>query len=374
MPATVNGVSIQAMTLRLPLVGSWECTLTADTTDAAKVNGPAVIDIDGRKLTGTAEASADAGGKVTARVIAGANGLAATLAPRSYNPTTVRVVLGHILTDAGETLAADADSATLSRTVDGWTRTAQSGKDALKRLADFLGVAWRHKLDGSVWIGPETWPTVEPKHVVEKEEPTEQAVTVALESLGVLPGETFRAARISAAEYTLDGSKLRLKAKSGSTRDPLAEKFANIIKRETQTDYFALYPARVVRQNADGTIDVKVDSPKMPGMSKLPIRHGVPGVTALEVATGARVLVGFEGAQPSKPYAALWEGASTLTRIRYGGVHEFDGTEAVALESAVASWCSSANTAITAALTAAGSPAPPPGPLTDAASESLFAK
>jgi hypothetical protein len=184
----------------------------------------------------------------------------------------------------------------------------------------------------------------------------------------VMPGQTFRSARISLAEYRLDGSRLRLRAQSGSARSEAADLLSQMIKRETQTDYFALYPGRVAKQNADGTLEVKIDSPRIPGMSKLPIRHGIPGVTAIEVATGARVLVGFEGADPSRPFACLWEGANSMTRLRVGGVLEVDGTEAVAIASGV-------ETRLRAIEMWGPSVTPPltPAPAT-IASESLFAK
>lgn len=348
MAATVNGVAIQDMTLRGALVGTWEATLTADTTDASKISGAATIELDGVRYVGTATANADEGGKTTARVVAGANGLGTTLAPRSYTGTTIRVLVADILRDCGETLSADADAATMGRTIEGWVRLRQTGRDALKRLVEFVGgIAWRSRRDGSVWIGPETWPTVEPDFTLIAEMPTENAVEVALEGLDVSPGDTFRSVRISEVEYRLSGSALRLIAKTGAAKNEAGAALSNLIKRETQTDYFALYPARVAAQNADGTLEVKLDSPAMPGMSKLPIRHGLPGVTSIEVQTGARVLVGFEGAQPSKPFACLWEGADNMTRIRLTGVLEVGGDGAVALASPISTWATSVESRLT---------------------------
>jgi hypothetical protein len=45
------------------------------------------------------------------------------------------------------------------------------------------------------------------------------------------------------------------------------------------------------------------------GTSQVPIRHGVPGM-ACKVPPGARVLLSFDGGDPRKPYASLWEGAA----------------------------------------------------------------
>jgi hypothetical protein len=38
----------------------------------------------------------------------------------------------------------------------------------------------------------------------------------------------------------------------------------------------------------------------------------------VRVPAGSRVLVGFEGASPSRPYASLWEG-SALDEVKLGG-------------------------------------------------------
>jgi hypothetical protein len=76
-------------------------------------------------------------------------------------------------------------------------------------------------------------------------------------------------------------------------------------------DFLARYPARVVKQNGDGTLELIPDDARIPGMSKVPIRYGVPGIRAT-VAPGARVLLGFAGGNRDAPEAELWESASVL--------------------------------------------------------------
>ena len=78
-------------------------------------------------------------------------------------------------------------------------------------------------------------------------------------------------------------------------------------------DYLALYPARVVVQNDDGTLDLQPDDARLPAMQRVPIRYGVPGVTAT-AAPGSNVLVGFEAGDPARPVAMLWEVSSTPKR------------------------------------------------------------
>ena len=81
-------------------------------------------------------------------------------------------------------------------------------------------------------------------------------------------------------------------------------------------DYLALYPARVAAQNGDGTLELVPDDPRLPGLSSVPVRYGTPDTTAV-VASGARVLLGFAGGDPSKPIATVWESAS-ITSITIG--------------------------------------------------------
>ena len=77
-------------------------------------------------------------------------------------------------------------------------------------------------------------------------------------------------------------------------------------------DYLAQYPAKVVTQNGDGSLELVPDDTRLPTYSAVPIRYGVPGVSA-QVAPGARVLLGFAGADPQKPIAELWESASVVS-------------------------------------------------------------
>lgn len=80
-------------------------------------------------------------------------------------------------------------------------------------------------------------------------------------------------------------------------------------------DPLALYPGRVVSQGDDGTLDIKPDAAKLgAGLAMVPVRHGLPGVT-VRVRPGARVLLGFEGGDITRPFAALWEagGLESLT-------------------------------------------------------------
>lgn len=87
--------------------------------------------------------------------------------------------------------------------------------------------------------------------------------------------------------------------------------FARIIRGSLPgVDFQALYPAKVVSQNSDGTLELRPDLEKLPGLSNVPYR-GLPGIT-VKVASGARVLLGFENGSPTQPIVTLWETHSLL--------------------------------------------------------------
>lgn len=83
------------------------------------------------------------------------------------------------------------------------------------------------------------------------------------------------------------------------------------------TDYHALYPATVRGQNSNKTLELVPDKTSIPPLSSVPIRAGIPGAV-ITLQSGARVLLGYENGDPSKPYAGLW-GDGTLTTIALNG-------------------------------------------------------
>lgn len=83
------------------------------------------------------------------------------------------------------------------------------------------------------------------------------------------------------------------------------------------TDYHALYPAKVISQNGDGTLEIQPETSKLGPISKVSIMLGLPGAS-VTLAAGASVLLGFEAGDPSRPKVMLW-GASTITTLSLNG-------------------------------------------------------
>lgn len=96
-------------------------------------------------------------------------------------------------------------------------------------------------------------------------------------------------------------------------------------------DHLAAYQCTVVTQNANGTLELKPDDIRLPGYSNVPIRYGVPGISAT-VSNGARILLEFAGGNPQRPIATVWEIASVISLtvpanlINLGGASGLQGS------------------------------------------------
>lgn len=122
-------------------------------------------------------------------------------------------------------------------------------------------------------------------------------------------------------------------------------------------DYLAAYPCKVVTQNADGTLELQPDDVRLPPMSRVPIKYGIPGVTAT-VQNGGRALVEFSGANPQYPFATIWESASLNTLIIAGGSNgAARNGDTVGSTTAMGTWMTQVATAVN--LLAPGSVTPP---------------
>jgi hypothetical protein len=73
------------------------------------------------------------------------------------------------------------------------------------------------------------------------------------------------------------------------------------------------YRGTVVSQ-AGQAVDVRMDDPRIPGMSGIALQPGLPGAT-VEVFAGARVLVAWENGDPAKPVALLWDQGAHAGRV-----------------------------------------------------------
>jgi hypothetical protein len=214
-------------------------------------------------------------------------------------------------------------------------------------------VSWRVLADGSVWVGRETWPTSlleEYAHI--DQAPGAGSMEIVAAEPAIYPGEVFEERRVSVVTHRIDNGRVRTRIlwEKAAQEDRLKGGLLAVVRSAfPRIDFLASYPARVVAQNADGSLELIPDDARFPAVSRVPIRYGLPGVKAT-VAPGARVLLGFAGGDPAKPQAELWESA-TLLKLEVLGAEVIVGTGATqpaALATALRTELDALWTAITA--------------------------
>ncbi len=325
--AVLAGSDVLRGRVTFRLIGAWDAELVVATTDASTLTGTVTLDLGGLLHVGTVTvAEADEGGLVTVRLVGGRGGLDEAVPPLAYRTTTAQAVLADALGLGGESLAVDGDTATLGASLPRWTRTAGDVGGSVAAVARDLGVSWRMTSAGAVWVGPESWAPVEVDHTVEAEDLTNSTIRVAVEDVTLKPGATWAGRRVSQVVYLLDDTKLRADVSYGDTRDELAALLAKLVQRETAgRDLEATYTARVLGQNADGTLELRPNDARIPQLSAVPCRFGVPGVEAMQIASGIDVLVEFENGSGKAPIVTGFPSGSSLklsissTDLRLGG-------------------------------------------------------
>ncbi len=320
MAYSVNGIPLLTTDLTEPRIGAWRGELEADTEEP--LTGAITLDLNGITFSGTVlpNRSGAHGGSTRAAFVGGKGGLSRELPAQNYASGVILVstVLGDILRGAGETLAPDSDASVLRRQLPKWHREAGPASHALVRLLDVAQATFRLNRTGQIWVGVDTYPTVDPEHVLTDEDWSAGILTLDVEAPGLGPGTTFRDHRIEQCIHRLRRNSLTTEAHLSTLRSSL-DKFLGRIRQGI--DYSRNYPCRVVAQNADGTLQLMPDDPIMKGrgLDKVPIRLGLPGMS-VDVLSGARVMLAFDAGDPARPYAALWDadGNEHVQRIDFG--------------------------------------------------------
>jgi hypothetical protein len=303
--------------------GTWHahCEIDHPSDDAQVVTGPFTFNIDNVEFRGTVVPDRSGvqdgtGGRQQLYVVGGAGGLDTEIQVRNYasGQTRAQTIIEDILRDSGESLSTEADQTYLNKRVTGWQRAAGKAQLALDQICEAIGAQWRVLRDGTVWIGQDQWPEIEPSGTVEGQDWASGSVTVAPDFPTLVPGVIVRGQQIHQVEHHFgDDGKLRTECRAKSHRQ-LVDGFLDRAQRKNVYGY--RYRCTVKNQNDDGTVDVVTDDEKMKGkgVSKCRMRFGLPGVTA-KVSNGARCLLGWDDADPSLPYVSDFESAAAFITI-----------------------------------------------------------
>ncbi len=295
--------------LVMPLRGNWTATVALHSPTAPAAGSPASIVFvreSGAEdvFAGTVRRSGIAAGSVAASVtiVGGAGQLLADLPPRDHRPGVTEIPAGlvasGIAADAGEQLAAGVEAALDGRTVHRWTRIAMPARDALDLLADTLGWGWRVLADGTIWAGPETWTALDVTKYLSAV-PDEAGAVYSCDGAPLRPGVTLATPegdrRVVEVAYSVQPGATRVNVRAAVPGDPPPV-------RGSRELYLASYAAKVAEQDADGTLRLTCDDPRLPDLRGVPFRLGIPGA-AVTLPVGARVRARFESGDPRGAYA-----------------------------------------------------------------------
>jgi hypothetical protein len=280
--------------------GAWFADVAIDKPEDADVpDGPFSFEIEGVEFRGTVKParSGEFAGRTHLRVIGGA-------------------VVADILRDSGETISSESDQALLDKQIAGWHRMGGPGKNALTQVLKPQGATWRVLRDGTVWVGTDGWPEVEPNGTVLDVQHGDGVVLSAPDTPDAVPGIVVSGHRIVQVVHRLDERGLRTEHHARSVRtvrDALLEPL------RAEIDYSRRYPCKVTAQNADGTLQVLPEDEKIKGrgLDRCDVYVGLPGTT-LKVPAGAECLVAFRAGDPSRAYVDGWLQGTAFTSIDIG--------------------------------------------------------
>lgn len=205
---TANGLSVVEATINLPRVGVWHAELRVDSIK--DIAGPISIEFGNQTFLGTAHTAGLSSGSAHIRVAGGKGTLKNEIASKSYINVPVSIPVRDAITDGGEQFAETSDAQLLARSVTSWTRTQGPGGAALLKICAHINATWRMKIDGSIWVGVDSWPlsTIKDFDLV-SESPQSARIEIGSIDPTILPGETFKGRKVSYVMHTVTDSKVR---------------------------------------------------------------------------------------------------------------------------------------------------------------------
>ena len=335
-----NVAAVKEADLLQPQVGNWSINIAEMAGDDAVLSdstGAVTVQWSGSTLQGHVERAAPDRGIWQGLIVGGKGGLNKAVTAQHYYQTPAMNIVKATLELVGETLATDS---TGLNTVINYPRRAVSASRCLDELCDVLGLIWRVKLDGTVWLGTYTWPTAKATFVYQRSSNENDAklmpdvgqpllepgTTIVLDSSASATAEEKSAQKIGVAMYTISDSLSKAQV---WFVDPLADSqiddqlapdrmHAGVAALSLQAlrgvDWYRSFQGQVVTQRSDGTLDVILDAVK--GIGELPAIRGVTvsvpvGGAVRTVRANERCTVIFEAGDFRRPRAVGFESATS---------------------------------------------------------------
>lgn len=313
MKVRFDGIESDLVSMRVAhsLTGPWVAELTADTDDVPENKQVDVLDDDGSTLlSGRVIRAASPLGRVEMRIQGGIGALGGTIEPVFIRDVSIEDVVATIASSVGFEYVFEGSDVAL----EAWLIRRGTAASALDALVETVGGNWRTLPDGRLWFGVDVF--AEP---ADPEEPQLSRTDAAhgLTELTFdtypsewLPGRLLYGVRVQSVVTTVGQEGFVARVYSGDTdrlRAAVDQRAREAVARRWS---FAFYEGELVSQDGD-VIDVQLDPDLsesdrlLPLLTRVPLR-GVPHGARITLAAGARVLVGFGGGDPAKPYALPW--------------------------------------------------------------------
>jgi hypothetical protein len=312
---TANGLPVIDGELREQQSGAWTGRIEVD-DDVGKITGAVTLVIGDATFVGTVVRGEVFQGRYVAQLVGGAGGLETVLDAKYYFAATRALVVSDALSGASEMIDdADTESSIMSATVARWMRAKGKARLALAEVAKDAGGFWRVTRAGKVALRTaETWETVTGKFDVIDNDPSDGEVVIAPEDTPLArPGVTIGGHKVAAVHTTFGPSGLRqvitVAADDGRARG-LGASLAAAIKKasESSVAYSQCYPAKLVLQDADGSVHMTPDDERVrgQGLTKIPLVYGLPGCSA-QIAPGSRARLVFDAGNAGQPMCTGWD-------------------------------------------------------------------
>lgn len=316
--ASVGDLEVSALVLRSSLRGNWLATVTCY-APARPLDGEAITlrfataagteDV----WTGAVRRSRDLAEatQISVTLVGGAGLLLSPpLAPRYHTAGSQTVPAGlvaaGIAADAGERLAAGVEAALDAYPLTSWLRMGGTARDAVDTLAGVLALGWRVLMDGTLWIGVETWD--EPDNATldrayfESGDPADGTVYYGCDGTPFQAGQSINGAQAVEVCYRYDAMQpdrsagaLRAEVRTALPGDP--------VYAPDLTLYRQPYAGTVQAESTDGRLDIAADDPRVgDGLRAVPARTSWPGCK-VTIPEGTRVRIQFESGLPTGCFA-----------------------------------------------------------------------
>lgn len=216
--ATLNGVAVVSGVASMPLVGLWTVDVVVSADKAVEGACTLAID-DGLTFVGTAYRTGVFEGTAYVRIAPGADGLRKNAKPKHYRNVGLSVILRDQLAAAGEQLAGTSDAALLRTQFGSYAQLQQAiGVSIAALLGDrrLQAPSWRALLDGTIWVGYESWPDAGLRAPADyqdiAEEPQRGLAELGFEAPRLQPGQSLEGRKVSYLEHRFDANAVRTMA------------------------------------------------------------------------------------------------------------------------------------------------------------------